>query len=160
MSVMSETRPSSVVTPVVEAAPAHVAERLATLVLVAVAAAVLFASFRLTPDHRGYGTHEQLGLKPCTFKVWTGYPCMTCGMTTSFTHMAHFQPLAALRVQPAGAVLFLMTLAFVPFGLRAAFSGRSFVTWLETSHARWVGVGLLVVLAGSWIYAAIRFGGA
>lgn len=130
------------------------------LVLVAIASTVLFLSYRLTPDGRGYGTHEQLGLKPCTFKVWTGYPCMTCGMTTSFTHMAHLQPLAALRVQPAGALLFLLTALFVPFGLRSAIGGRSIMDWIEHSWAKWIGLGMLVTLAASWIYTCVRFGGA
>src|SRR5215475_13498262 len=29
-------------------------------------------------------THRQLGLPECSFKVMTGKPCPSCGMTTSF----------------------------------------------------------------------------
>ncbi|NBO19844.1 MAG: DUF2752 domain-containing protein, partial [Proteobacteria bacterium] len=40
----------------------------------------------LTPDARGLGTHEQLGLPPCGFYLWYGLPCPSCGMTTSWPH--------------------------------------------------------------------------
>src|SRR3954447_16098360 len=46
---------------------------------------VLGVACWLRPDPRGMGTHQQLGLPPCTFYLYTDVPCPSCGMTTSFT---------------------------------------------------------------------------
>ena len=46
-------------------------------------------AFALKPDPRGYGTHQSLGLPPCTFRMLFGIPCPSCGMTTSFSHLMH-----------------------------------------------------------------------
>src|SRR5207247_577108 len=45
--------------------------------------ALLGVARLVEPDLRGYGTHEQLGLPPCTFRLLTGIACPSCGMTTS-----------------------------------------------------------------------------
>jgi hypothetical protein len=56
------------------------------LLLVAAAglAGLLGLAKTLVPDPRGFGTHVQLGLRPCAFATMTGRPCPTCGMTTAF----------------------------------------------------------------------------
>lgn len=64
----------------------------------------------LTPDSRGLGTHEQLGLVPCRTVTIFGIPCVFCGMTTSFSLLAHAEPLAALTVQPAGVAIAVSTI--------------------------------------------------
>ncbi len=58
------------------------------------------------------GTHRQLGLPPCGWLAATGYPCPTCGMTTSFSAAAHAQPGASLHAQPFGALWALATAVF------------------------------------------------
>src|SRR5437870_10055475 len=40
-------------------------------------------------------THMQLGLPPCEFYRRTGYPCPSCGFTTSFALTMHADPLNA-----------------------------------------------------------------
>ncbi len=60
---------------------------------------------RLEPDPRGYGTHLQLGLQPCAFATLTGYPCPTCGMTTSFAWFTRGNPGQSWRANPAGCLL-------------------------------------------------------
>lgn len=84
---------------------------------------VLALSFWLRPDPRGFGTHQQLGLPPCNFQEATGVPCPGCGLTTSFTQMAHGHPLDALAAHLMGPPLFLITLAVAvgsPWALRVA----------------------------------------
>ncbi len=70
-------------------------------------AAALFAPIGiatfLSPDPRGYGTHEQLGLPPCGFRLVTGYPCPGCGGTTAFVLAVHGRFPAAFQVHVAGA---------------------------------------------------------
>jgi hypothetical protein len=75
----------------------------------AAACCVLALSRWLTPDPSGMGTHTQLGLPPCGFLVLTSIPCPTCGLTTSFAHMARLQITDALHAHPLGPLLFALT---------------------------------------------------
>lgn len=70
----------------------------------------------LRPDPRGFGTHQQLGMPPCTFTALTGIPCPGCGLTTSFAHMAHLHPLAAFRAHLMGPLLFAIVLVMAVYG--------------------------------------------
>ena len=60
-----------------------------------------------TPATAGHGTHEQLGLPPCSWMVDYGIPCPGCGVTTSISLFAHGRPWAAFVNQPFGFVLAL-----------------------------------------------------
>jgi len=75
----------------------------ATFVLAAVASCWLLAS--IDPDARGHGTHERLGLAPCSWPIQFGKPCPTCGVTTAATLVVHLSPWRALTTQPFGAAL-------------------------------------------------------
>jgi hypothetical protein len=59
----------------------------------------------LRPDPRGFGTHEQLGLPPCTFGVVAGIRCPACGMTTSWAYATHGQWSDAVRINTGGTLL-------------------------------------------------------
>ena len=119
------------------------------LVLVLSLAAVL-VGLKLTPDPRGYGTHEQLGSAPCGFLLVTGYPCPTCGMTTAFCHAVRGRWLAAVRVQPAGFVFALATALAGILGACALLVGR-WPGWVfRWLNSPWLFVGLLTVLLGGW----------
>lgn len=98
-------------------------------------AAVLSTAVWLSPDPRGYGTHQQFGVGGCSMLVRTGYPCPTCGMTTAFAHTVRGQWLSAARAQPAGFLLALGTA--VAGGLFAwiAITGQS-VAWVQRWLAR------------------------
>jgi len=78
------------------------------LKLALVAAALwgpLIVASRLGPDPRSFGTHEQLGLPPCTFATLFHMRCPTCGMTTAWAHAAHGQLQAALATHVTGTAL-------------------------------------------------------
>ena len=62
---------------------------------------VLLLASQLRPDPRGWGTHEQLGLPPCTF----------LSMTTAWAQVTHGRPLDALQTHATGSLLALGTLA-------------------------------------------------
>ncbi len=63
----------------------------------------------LHPSPNGHGTHEQMGLPACGWVAAFGKPCPTCGMTTAFAAAAHRDALGAVRAQPMGAALALVT---------------------------------------------------
>lgn len=106
--------------------------RILAAVAASAALTVLVLAARLEPDPSGVGTHRQLGLPACGYLEATGRPCLSCGMTTAFSHMAEAEPVAAVRANPMGLVLFLLTLCAVPWCAHAAWTGADpfrFVSW-------------------------------
>ncbi len=87
-------------------------------------ATMLVVARGLEPDPRGFGTHTQLGLWPCSFKAMTGRPCPTCGMTTSFAWFARADLAQAWRANPAGSLLAPTLLALIPWLLLASARGN------------------------------------
>jgi len=69
-----------------------------------VSLAILAVAAFVKPDPSGMGSHTQLGQPECGFYERTGYPCPTCGMTTSFAHMVRGHIIKSFTVQPAGAL--------------------------------------------------------
>jgi hypothetical protein len=79
------------------------------------------------------GTHQGLGLPPCTFLVQTGVPCPACGMTTSFSLLVRGDVLNSLRANWVGTLLASVGMLFIPWGLFAVIRGRTpFVRSLES----------------------------
>ncbi len=106
----------------------------------------------LTPDPRGFGTHEQLGLPPCLLRYYTGVPCPFCGMTTAFSLMAHGRVQESFVIQPAGAFAFLCAAILAPVLIALALAGRKIPAALDESVTRAVtGAGFVVVI-GAWLY--------
>ncbi len=120
---------------------------------VAVAASVCVGILaNVTPDPRGHGTHEQLGLEPCGWPVTMGIPCPTCGCTTAACLLVHGRVLAAFATQPFGAVVAALgVLAGVHAGI-CLVRGRSFTDLL----VRWpfwrVVGGAIVLMLAAWAY--------
>lgn len=122
-------------------------------------AAVLGIARWLDPDPAGLGTHQQLGrllgthpLPPCTTTVLFGYPCPTCGMTTSFAHTVRGQFVAAVCAQPSGFLLALAALVAVPIAAGTLITGNV-VRWQgrRMRPARFA-ILLTALLVGGWIY--------
>jgi hypothetical protein len=65
---------------------------------------VLGLARALVPDARGYGTHTQLGLRPCAFAGLTGRLCPTCGMTTAYAWFVRGRVDRSWRANPAGCL--------------------------------------------------------
>lgn len=85
---------------------------------------VLGIARRLEPDPSGFGTHRQLGLRPCGFQTLTGQRCPTCGMTTAFAWMARGRFDRAIEANPAGALLAPVSVVLVPWLAACAAGGR------------------------------------
>ena len=78
-----------------------------------------------------------------------------CGMTTTFTHMAHFDVLAALTTQPFGVVLYLITvsvcvLSFVEI-IYPTIVFKRIKPFIYAREGLWYTM-LLVGMGSGWIY--------
>jgi hypothetical protein len=113
---------------------------LAALALVATAGT-------LTPDPRGYGTHEQLGMAGCGFTRLTGWRCPTCGMTTAWAHATRGDVSAAVAANGGGAALFVITAAAAPWAIASAMAGR----WLGGRPT----APVLLGIGGAWLTVTV-----
>lgn len=104
----------------------------------------------LQANAAGLGTHRTLGLPPCLFLTLTGLPCPSCGLTTSFTHLVHFQVLAAFRAHPLGPALFSL-FAFLSLCSLLEFFKKDtpLRDFLNGRHVRWV-YGSVAVFLITW----------
>ena len=129
-------------------------ERLGAIGYCLAVAAVLGLASTLTPDARGLGTHEQLGLASCQMIRLFGIPCMFCGMTTTFALMMPGDFLDGILNQPVGALIALYSIISITlFGI-FGISGKipTFMGFHLLSGR--VAIGLLSVLTLGWIYKA------
>lgn len=125
--------------------------RIVWFVLFAVPLAVVITAAMLTPAAAGHGTHTQLGLPPCGFLVFTGYPCPGCGLTTAFAHMVRLQIGGAWHSNPFGIVLFLCTAATIPVAAAGFARGWGVVATLDKLHAEKIAIVLSLLSLGVWI---------
>ena len=109
--------------------------------------AILIVAACMTPSPSGMGTHCQLGLPPCQWLATTGYPCPTCGLTTSMAAMGHGRFALAWTAHPFGIVLFVAVLAAALLGTFEACTARDAFTRLRPG-IWWAWVAILALLAG------------
>ncbi len=94
------------------------------LVAAAGLAGLLGLAKRLEPDPRGFGTHTQLGLRPCAFATVTGRLCPTCGMTTSFAWLVRGRIDRSWQANPAGCLFALLTVPVVAWLVASAVASQ------------------------------------
>ena len=99
-------------------------------------------AFSLEPDSRGFGTHQRLGLAPCTIRTVFGIPCPTCGMTTSFAHFVRGEILPAARANTSGVLLATVCAAQLPWIAMSVWRGRL----LGMRHPERVALAVIVPL--------------
>lgn len=132
---------------------------------------LLVVSAFLRPSADGMGTHTQLGLPACGWMLSTGYPCPTCGMTTSFAAAANASFLASARAQPFGTLLAISTaigfwgcLHVTAFGSRIgrifarAFTSRVLIGLVILFLLSW-GYKILTITQGPHMPPSVRVGG-
>jgi hypothetical protein len=110
----------------------------------------------LVPSPTGTGTHTQLYLPACGFKVITGLPCPSCGMTTAFSYMAHLQIARGFSAQPFGAGLFLAVVATALISLYCAFVNRSLLAIACRVFTARRGLLILLAFALVWVIQVLR----
>jgi len=106
----------------------------------------------LTPDPAGHGTHQQLGLPPCTIYYLTGRPCPSCGLTTSVSAILHGQFGLAWRANPMGFVIVVGAVVVALNSLFALLWGRS----VRIENTRFT-LLLLALLALWLLHGVVRF---
>ncbi|WP_437204723.1 DUF2752 domain-containing protein [Planctomicrobium sp. SH664] len=111
-----------------------------------------FASaWLVTPDPRGFGTHQQFGLPPCTFRSLFGIPCPGCGGTTCVAHFVRGQWSSALRANATVFIMALCAACFLPW------------SWLSLRRGYCVAVDeplscLLTLLIALAVFAGLQWG--
>lgn len=118
---------------------------------------VLTAGFALAaalePDPRGYGTHQRLGLPPCSVRLWFGVPCPSCGGTTTFALFVRGRWSLAAASNPAAFGLALLSTLMIPWSLYSAAVGRTWRVPHPDLAALWV-LGLFCAVSlGQWLVA-------
>ncbi len=99
---------------------------------------LLITAANLQPEPRGLGTHQQLGLPPCTMRVLAGIRCPSCGMTTSWSRLMHGQVAAAFAANTGGV---LLAVASAVGGIWAIGSGIR-GSWLGGLPNEWIFAGI------------------
>jgi len=128
-------------------------EHWALLALVlAAAVAVVVLGLLIEPDPRGYGTHEKLGMAPCHFLAWTGFPCPGCGITTSVSLAAHGRFAESFANQPFGTLVAVLVPILAIFALVQHARRRDLGQLLHASRPLWWMIALAVIGLGSWAW--------
>ena len=91
----------------------------------------------------------------CTMKLLTGQPCLACGMTRSWIHLAHGHPLAAVAQNPLGALLFAATALALVY-LLARRLGLPALRLKASNAEAWLVRGVLIGgIIVNWLYVAV-----
>ena len=149
---MRETRQMLAETRWIELAPVSGWARWSHALLLLGVLVMVGVGLYLTPDPAGHGTHQQLGLPPCTIYYLTGRPCPSCGLTTSVSAILHGQFGLAWRANPMGFVIVAGALAVAINSLLALFWGRS----VRIENTRFT-LLLLALLALWLLHGVVRF---
>lgn len=109
------------------------------------------------PDSRGHGTHEQLGMAPCSWPRLHGMPCATCGVTTSASLLLHGRPVDAFLTQPFGMLLTLAGILFIVLAISHLVRGECLVS--RIAFWPWVKICIfwVLLLFGAWYYKIQTF---
>ena len=131
--------------------PASRWSKVVLLVAIATVLALFSLARALRPSPLGYGTHQQLGLPPCSSVALFGIRCPACGMTTAWSYALRGQWIDAWHANAGGLVLVVIALVYIPtfcYYLARGYWSRH--GWLSFSLALSLSAALLVA-AGQWL---------
>ncbi len=98
-------------------------------VLLAFASGVVLAAVLLTPSTDVLTLFGVEIPMVCSFRRLTGVGCPGCGLTRSFTFMAHGQLWGAFQMNYLGPLAFVVTAAQIPWRCYRLFEGRARGFW-------------------------------
>lgn len=105
----------------------------------------------LTPDPRGFGTHQQLGLPGCTFAHFAGLPCPSCGMTTSWAHLTRGHWRLAAECNLGGLIAGLTAMIAGPWALVSGVRGRWLFGQPRLSLVLTLAIATYLAIVGQWL---------
>lgn len=115
---------------------------------------LLAVAASLEPDPRGWGTHQQLGLPPCTIRFLYGMRCPSCGMTTSWAYMMRGKFVDAAYANVGGSMLAFATMFVGPWLLLSGYRGR-LLGHLSLRGAVFVAAALMIVTVLDWAWRLV-----
>ena len=95
-------------------------------------------------------THQQLGLPECTFKRFTGMPCPSCGMSTSFAFLVRGDVMNSLRANAVGTMLAALCMLILPWSLACAIRNRPILVHSMEKALMRIVVAFLVLMLIRW----------
>ncbi len=110
----------------------------------------------LEPAEEGFGTHQQLGLPPCTSVALFDVTCPACGMTTSWAWVTRGELIRAARANVGGCLLALIALAYLPTVCYFLCGGR---TSLQGRFSLLFGGSILAAMAAATLQWVFRLSG-
>jgi hypothetical protein len=128
-----------------------------TLVGIAAGLILVFTTAALLNPYEADGrarlmaTHQQMGLPPCTFYQLSGFPCPSCGMTTSFALLIRGDIVNSLRAHAVGTMLAAVCLLMIPWSLASATVKRPlFIVSMERALLKIV-IAFLALMFLRWL---------
>lgn len=126
-------------------------ERILAFISGGILVSLLFTAALLRPSTQGFGTHQQLGLPPCSIRIFFDVRCPACGMTTSWAHAVRGQLPSALKANIGGTLLAALAVIAGPWGVISGIRGR----WLwPPPNDLWTAtltIGILLVTLSDWV---------
>ena len=112
---------------------------------------LLLLAVWLQPNPHGFGTHQQLGLPPCTIQYWFGLPCPSCGGTTAFAHFVRGEWESAFRANAASCLFAGLCAVGVPWSWASAWWRRYLGVRDIVPTLVVILITLSVVAASQWV---------
>jgi hypothetical protein len=110
---------------------------------------------QLEPSSSGLGTHQQLGLPPCSMRLILGIRCPGCGMTTSWSHFVRGDWHQSLATSVGGFLFALFAVWIAFLALRTLFTARIPGDRTQTVIVV-TAIGIFAISILQWLY---RLGG-
>jgi len=124
--------------------------RVAATLIALIPLTLLVIAGNLTPAKQGLGTHQQLGLPPCSLRYLAGIRCPACGMTTSWAYFTKGHWLPSLQVNAGGFLLACLSIATIGIATQSVRYGRIPSQRVQKSYAL-ACVAIFVVTLLDWI---------
>ena len=113
--------------------------------------ALLATAATLEPNPIGWGTHQQLGLPPCTIRAMLDVRCPACGMTTSWSHFVRGHWYRSLQANVGGALLALVATIAAPWVIVSGLRGFCWGGRLTENQVLYLAGTILSIVLLDWL---------